>query len=98
MLNVPDAKKELLSKSLLDIERATANTWGSRAAACYQLAAEAKDDKTRSLRLQEAMNYRQEALEHAAMTEDLKFLQDLLRDIQTYQHAALSKTTHPAGA
>lgn len=98
MLDVQGAKKELLAKSLLDIERATASTWGSRAAACYQLAAEARDDKTRNRRMQEAVSYRGEALEHAAMTEDLKFLQDLLRDIKTYQHQAESKTTHVAGA
>jgi hypothetical protein len=88
MLDVAKARSELRKKSLLEIERATAITWGSRAAACYDLAGETKEEATRSARLQEAMNYRQEAIEHAAMTEDLKFLKDILAAIRVHQKKA----------
>ena len=74
LLDVTAARKELRQKTLLDIERATALTWGGRAAASFLLATEAKDPKERLQRLQDGENYRQEALEHAAMTEDLELL------------------------
>jgi hypothetical protein len=84
MLDLESAKKELKTKSLLDIERATAKTWAARAAACYELATEAKSRDQRVKRLEEAMNYRQEALEHAAMTEDLPFIEEILLDLKDY--------------
>lgn len=92
MLDVAAARKELESKTLLDIERATADTWAGRAAACYDLAHDAKDDATRTRRLEEAMNYRQEAIEHAAMTEDIPFLQGLITEIRKHQRTSGSAT------
>lgn len=85
MLDLAAARKELQSKTLLDIERATALTWAGRAAACLDLAHEAGDPKLRLRRLTEAENYRQEAIEHAAMTEDIPFLQSLLAEIGAHQ-------------
>lgn len=98
MLDLATAKKELQSKTLLDIERATAKTWGGRAAACYQLATEAKNRDLRVKRLEEAMNYRQEALEHAAMTEDLDFVKELLDEIKQYAQKAEEVPIAHAGA
>jgi hypothetical protein len=89
MLDIASARKELQSKTLLDIERATALTWGARAAACLDLAAETRDETGRTQRLQEAQNYRQEALEHAAMTEDFQFLRELVQEIGAHQKRAL---------
>jgi len=88
MLDVASARKELEEKSLLEIERATATTWAARAAACYDLARDAKDAAGRTARLEEAQNYRQEALEHAAMTEDIPFLRSILKEIQRHQEPA----------
>jgi len=96
MLDLAKAREELLSKSLLDIERATAITWASRAAACLDLAHEAETRQDRSLRLREAENYRQEALEHAAMTEDIPFLQQVLAEIDA--HKLASEQSHASSA
>lgn len=85
MLDLAAARKELLSKSLLDIERATAITWAGRAAACLDLAHEADTRQGRTIRLREAENYRQEAIEHAAMTEDIPFLQAILAQIDAHK-------------
>lgn len=81
MLDVAKARKELLDKTLLDIERATAITWASRAAASLDLAKESRTLADRTRWLREAENYRQEALEHAAMTEDIPFLQAILEEL-----------------
>lgn len=84
MLDVEAARKELQEKSLLAIERATAITWASRAAACLDLAADAQTEEERTARLRESENYRQEALEHAAMTEDIPFLQAILAELNEH--------------
>ena len=85
MLDLAAAREELLSKSLLDIERATAITWAARAAACLDLAHEAETRQGRSVRLRESENYRQEALEHAAMTEDIPFLQGIIAAVDAHK-------------
>lgn len=90
MLDLAAARKELQSKTLLDIERATALTWAGRAAACLDLAHEADDPRLRMRRLTEAENYRQEAIEHAAMTEDIPFLQDVVAQIRKHQKPSSS--------
>lgn len=90
MLDLAAARKELQSKTLLDIERATALTWAGRAAACLDLAHEAVDPKLQMQRRMEAENYRQEAIEHAAMTEDIPFLQDVVTQIRKHQKAPSS--------
>ncbi len=81
MLDVDGASKELAKKSLLQIERETALTWGARAAAAYGNASRATGLR-REQWLQDAENYRQESLEHAAMTEDLGFLTGLLDELK----------------
>lgn len=86
-LDVQSARKELQEKSLLDIERATAVTWASRAAACLDLAKEQPALADKSARLREAENDRQEAIEHAAMTEDLEFLKQIIQAIGRHQTA-----------
>ena len=80
MLDVEKALKELQEKSMADIERATALTWGARAVASYRLAKESKSAIARFQHFYEAENYRQEALEHAAMAEDGGDLLRLLYD------------------
>lgn len=94
MLDVATARKELLDKSLLDIERATAITWGSRAAASMDLAKQTKTVGERNRRLREAENYRQEALEHAAMTEDIPFLRKLIKELDKH-HGTLDEDVVP---
>ena len=92
-LDLAKAREELLSKTILDIERATAITWASRAAACLDLAHEAETRQGRQVRLTEAENYRQEAIEHAAMTEDIAFLQGVLSAIDS--HKTRQEQAHP---
>ena len=85
MLDLAKARQELTSKSLLDIERATAETWASRAAVCLDLAHEAETRQGKQVRLREAETYRQEAIEHAAMTEDIPVLQSILAEIDAHK-------------
>ncbi|HUR63128.1 MAG TPA: hypothetical protein VM241_01465 [Candidatus Thermoplasmatota archaeon] len=70
MLDVEKALKELRTTSMAQIERSTALTWGGRAVASFRLCAEAGDWEARFRHFCEGENYRQEALEHAAMGED----------------------------
>lgn len=88
MLDVETARKELLKTSLLQIEKKTALTWASRAAAALDLAAEAKTARKRTQWLRDAENYRQEGLEHAAMTEDVKFLTAIIAAIRAHRSGA----------
>ncbi|MFO1535162.1 MAG: hypothetical protein ABR586_05810 [Thermoplasmatota archaeon] len=74
MLDVEKALKELRTTSMAEIERATALTWGGRAVASFRLCSESTDWESRFRHFCEGENYRQEALEHAAMGEDWKGL------------------------
>lgn len=82
LFDVEAAMSELRSKPIEDIERSTAKTWAGRAAAAFRLAASAEGDK-RQAWLMDGENYRQEALEHAAMTGDFAFLQELHAALET---------------
>jgi hypothetical protein len=88
LFDTSSAMKELKQKSILDIERATAITWGSRASAAFRLAARTPGEEGRHW-LMDGENYRQEALEHAAMTEDLPFLKRVIAELQQDRQAAL---------
>jgi hypothetical protein len=76
MFDIEDAITELRAKAIEEIEKATATTWGGRAAAAFRLAANAAGPQRQSW-LMDAENYRQESIEHAAMTGDFQFLQRL---------------------
>lgn len=69
-LNVPKALEEVQSKSTEEINRDTAYTWGSRAAACFELAEKANDEKEKDRLLARALDFRHESLEHASLVED----------------------------
>ncbi|QQG40035.1 MAG: hypothetical protein HYS81_01330 [Candidatus Aenigmatarchaeota archaeon] len=70
ILDPAKALIELKEKTMNDIERATATTWGGRALASFKLVAEQASLMEKFRHFYEAENYRQEALEHASMTED----------------------------
>lgn len=88
MLDVEEATEELRSKSIEQIERATATTWGNRAAAAFRLAADSPAAE-RQRWLMDAENYRQESIEHAAMTGDFEFLRELHEELETERTASL---------
>jgi len=77
-LDVEKARKELEGKSITDIEHATALTWGARAVASFQLCAQSGEWESRFRFFCDGENYRQEALEHAAMSDDWRGLLPLL--------------------
>lgn len=79
-MDVNKALKELREKSLDDIERLTAETWGARALASYQLLEEEEETGARFQRFYEGENYRQEAFEHGAMVDDGGTLLGEIRD------------------
>lgn len=80
VLKPEDARSELEKKTLLDIEEETARTWGERAAAAFQIASE-KTGEERTRWVMDAENYRQESLEHAAMTGDMEFIGKIMKDL-----------------
>jgi len=82
MFDIDAATKELHDTTIEAIERATALTWGGRAAAAYRLAVD-NTGAERQRWVMDAENYRQESLEHAAMAEDLDFLRQVQAAIQT---------------
>ena len=69
-LNLQKAKDELKDKSYLEIQKQTAWTWASRAAASYDLAIEEKDLCRKVAIFQVAEEYHHEAIEHAALYKD----------------------------
>jgi hypothetical protein len=81
VFNVEEARSELREKSHKDIERETADKWAGRAAAAYQLAEETGDTDW----LRRADDFRHEALEHAAMSEDFDFLAELKGKIDGFR-------------
>lgn len=90
ILDLDEHRKELKENTMLDIERDTAKTWGGRAVAAYSLANEATgEDRVNWLR--DAENYRQESIEHAAMTEDIELLQNIIREIDSVRDGAIAK-------
>jgi hypothetical protein len=88
LLDVAKAKKEIAAKEMLQIERDTALTWGARAAASYDNARVVEDIHGRLQCFWEAETYRAEALEHAAMTEDVGFLETVRTEIEAYRARA----------
>jgi len=78
-LKIDKAKEELKEKSYLDIQKQTAWTWASRAAASYELAIEEKDLRRKVAVFQVAEEYHHEAIEHAALYEDRG---DLLKEVE----------------
>ncbi len=86
VLHADDARNELQHKTLLEIERETAKTWGARAAAAFELASSSSGVQ-RAKWLSDAENYRQESLEHAAMTGDIKFIEQVLDDLESVRRA-----------
>ncbi len=93
MLDVAKASKELAEKSMIEIERATALTWGGRAAASYTRCVEAGDNALGLQRFWEGETYRGEALEHAAMVEEDALVSELRREIETYRSKAKKTLT-----
>ncbi len=90
MLDVEKGLAELKAKSLVEIEKATAMTWGGRAAASYLLAHRAAAKAERLRRFYEGENYRQEALEHAAMAEDGgRLLLQIHDEVEAHRRRAL---------
>lgn len=69
-LNVAKALEEVQGKTTEEINRDTAYTWGSRAVACFELAAKATNEKEKDDLVARAADFRHEALEHAALVED----------------------------
>jgi predicted DNA binding protein len=101
LLNLEKARKELDQKDLKTIERETALTWGGRAAASYECSLEdAGGDQAEAMRcFWEGETYRAEALEHAAMTEDGRFLERITAEVEAYRaraRDALVKAGHAA--
>ncbi len=81
LLDAEAAQNELAKKSIGQIERETAITWGGRAAAAYANAKQSSGNR-REQWLKDAENYRQESLEHAAMTEDMGLLSNILDELK----------------
>lgn len=89
-LNVTAATAELRSNSILEIERATALQWGARAVAAFQLAAQSDDPSINRRWLLDGESYRQEAIEHAAQTEDFSFLKHLAKPLAEARREAIA--------
>lgn len=69
MLDIEKAKKELAEKTLDQIQRETAWTWASRAAASFENVIAADPEKKVSIYMA-ASEYLHEAIEHAALVFD----------------------------
>ena len=89
MLKLDKAKDELKEKSYLEIQKQTAWTWASRAAASYDLAIEEKEITRKVAVFQVAEEYHHEAIEHAALYEDGgKLLGEVDKELEPYRERA----------
>jgi len=88
LLDLEKARKELASKDLQTIERDTAITWGGRAGASYANVLDEEDHSEGMRWFWEAETYRAEAIEHAAMTEDARFLERLTLEVESHRAKA----------
>jgi len=88
LLDLAKARKELEAKDLPAIERETALTWGGRAAASYAFVLEEPDHAEAMRCFWEGETYRGEAIEHAAMTEDARFLERLTVEVEGHRAKA----------
>ena len=82
-LNLDKGEKDISEKSLADIQRETAWTWASRAAACYEKLAKTGDWKWKT----DAEEYRHEAVEHAALIGDSHphVLEEIHKSLEKYR-------------
>lgn len=97
LLKADNQIEELRKQSIEDIERDTAITWGERALAAYQIAGEKNDGEHRQRWLMDGENYRQESIEHAAMTADFDFVEALVGELDKARKSA-TKTAATATA
>ena len=88
-LDLNKGNKDVSEKSLSDIQRDTAWTWASRAAACYEKLAKTGDWKWKT----DAEEYRHEAVEHAALIGDTHphVLEEIHKSLEKYRKASESK-------
>lgn len=80
--DVDAALKEVEEKTELQVQVETAYKWGSRAIACYK-----KYSETKALKwFVQALEYRHESLEHAALVEDDgKLLSEIQKEIDKHR-------------
>lgn len=85
-LDLDKGDKDVSEKSLADIQRETAWTWASRAAACYEKLAKTGDWKWKT----DAEEYRHEAVEHAALIGDSHphVLEEIHKSLEKYRNAS----------
>jgi hypothetical protein len=85
-LNLDKGNKDISEKSLSDIQRDTAWTWASRAAACYEKLAKTGDWKWKT----DAEEYRHEAVEHAALIGDTHphVLEEIHKALEKYRNVS----------
>lgn len=85
-LNLDKGEKDITEKSLADIQKETAWTWASRAAACYEKLAKTGDWKWKT----DAEEYRHEAVEHAALIGDSHphVLEEIHKSLEKYRSVA----------
>jgi hypothetical protein len=83
-LNLDKGDKDVSEKSLSDIQKETAWTWASRAAACYEKLAKTGDWKWKT----DAEEYRHEAVEHAALIGDSHphVLEEIHKSLEKYRN------------
>lgn len=87
MIKLKEAKEELEKKTYREIQKSTAWTWASRAAASYDNCAKA--DKDKLVLWTVAEEFYHEAIEHAALVEGEEDLVKEVREaVSPYQEKA----------
>ena len=88
-LNLDKGEKDISEKSLAQIQKETAWTWASRAAACYEKLAKTGDWKWKT----DAEEYRHEAVEHAALIGDSHphVLEEIHKSLEKYRKESEEK-------
>lgn len=81
MMDVEKAKQELQQKTLQQIQRDTALSWGARTMAVIEFSDQAKSQTELLHWMVDAHEYYHEALEHGALVDEPGFFDNLKKEI-----------------
>jgi ABC-type phosphate transport system auxiliary subunit len=89
-IDIASANAELQQKTYEQIQSETASKWTNRALASYERSRNGKKLDEKLGWLCYGQEYASEAIEHAALSDDLKLLEDVKKNLNSYYMRAIN--------